>query len=148
MELEDSSKVLFRHSGYSVRRWRTADREAAAEVIKQCLESYGLEFEPEGADKDALEVEEFYQKGEFWVVVDDVTGELVGTAGYYELDNKGRGEIEEEERTRSTKIVEIRKMYLASEARGKKLGRRLLQVLPTVFVDVHAYLTFLLFPFA
>lgn len=128
--MEGDGEVLFRHRGYSIRHWRPADREATVKVIKQCLQSYGLNFEPQGADKDAIEVEEFYQKegrGEFWVAEDDATGELVGTAAYYEVEDKGGGGMEEEEKG-SAKSVEIRKMYLAREARGKKLGRTLLQV--------------------
>ena len=90
-----------------------------------------MNFEPHRADRDALEVEEFYQKkgrGEFWVAVDDVTGEVVGTAGYYEIEDRHEERMEEGGR-KSTKSVEIRKMYLAREARGKKLGRILLEVI-------------------
>ena len=116
--------VLFSHRGYSVRPWRCADRETAANVVKQCLEAYGLSFEPEGADLDALDVENHYQRdnrGEFWVVMEDGTNEVIGTAGYYEVEDKN-GE--------DSKCVEVRKMYLLPEARGKKLGRTILQVNP------------------
>ncbi len=44
----------------------------AAQVIKQCLEPYGLQFEPQGADLDAIDVQEHYlknERGEFWVVM-------------------------------------------------------------------------------
>lgn len=113
---------LFKHKGYGVRHWKPSDRAAAAEVVKQCLEAYGLSFEPEGADLDAVEVEEHYlrgQKGEFWVVVSEESGEVVGTAGYHEVEDKGSQE---------PRCVEIRKMYLLPQARGIKLGRLLLQV--------------------
>lgn len=88
------------------------------------MESYGLQFEPAGADRDALEVEDFYYKdnrGEFWTVVEDSTGKLVGTGGYYQIE---RGDLDQNNNSK----VEIRKMYLAPSARGKKLGRTLLQV--------------------
>lgn len=120
-----SDGIIFKHSGYTARHWRPSDRERAGEVIKQCLESYGLQFEPQRADRDALDVEEFYQrddKGEFWVVIEDSTGELVGTGGYYEQVSATKDE------SCSCKSVEIRKMYLAPSARGKQLGRTLLQV--------------------
>lgn len=111
--------VVFRHRGYSVRRWKAADRETAAGVVQQCLEAYGLDFEPEGADLDAVEVEAHYQRGEFWVVVEEGTSKLIGTGGYYEIEN---------EDNKKSRCVEIRKMYLLPEARGKKLGRALLEV--------------------
>ncbi len=114
------AEIIFHHNGYTVRQWKPIDREPATRVIKQCLESYGLNFEPDGADCDALEVEVHYirnKRGEFWVVVDDLTGELIGTAGYYEL------EVSHDEGA-----VEVRKMYLLPQARGKKLGRALLEV--------------------
>ena len=120
------AKQVFQHNGYNVRHWEAADRDSAAEVVRQCLEPYGLQFEPEGADLDAIQVEDHYLnggRGEFWVVVDNTTGQLIGTAGYYELEDKGNKEL---------RCVEIRKMYLLPEARGNKLGRALLQVRYTV----------------
>lgn len=116
------SSEVFRYSGYSVRHWTPGDREAAAEVVRRCLEPYGLSFEPQGADRDAVEVEEHYEsggRGEFWVVVEELTGRLIGTAGYHQIRDSSSEEL---------KCAEIRKMYLLPEARGKKLGRTLLQV--------------------
>lgn len=112
--------LVFRHKSYNVRHWTAEDRETAGSVVRRCLEAYGLDFEPEGADLDALQVEDHYLKdgrGEFWVVVDDISGKLIGTAGYYEVEDKDK------------RSVEIRKMYLLPEARGEKLGRALLQVI-------------------
>ena len=110
--------LVFKHGAYSVRHWTPEDREGASQVVKECLEAYGLRFEPQGADMDAIEVEEFYLKdnrGEFWVVIEDTSNKLLGTGGYYEVsDHPG--------------AVEIRKMYLLPDARGKKLGRALLEV--------------------
>ena len=77
---------------------------------------YSFRFESEGADRDAIEVERFYHRdarGEFWVVLDE-GGKVVGSIGYHKLDDQ--------------QTVEIRKMYLLPEARGKKLGRKLLEV--------------------
>ena len=115
-------RLVFKHGTYSVRHWTPEDREGASLVVKECLETYGLRFEPQGADLDAIDVEEFYLKdnrGEFWVVIDDTSNKLIGTGGYYEVNN---GSI--------PGTVEIRKMYLLPEARGKKLGRALLEVTP------------------
>ena len=111
------SEVLFRHNGYSVRHWKPADRDTIVGIIKQCLEAYGLNFEPEGADLDAVEVEEHYingNQGEFWVVVNENTGKLMGTAAYYKVEDEGSGE--------RLRCVEIRKMYLLPDARGEEIG--------------------------
>ena len=124
--MEDTPVVVFCHEGYTVRHWSPVDRADASRVIKQCLEAYGLEFEPKGADLDAIEVEEHYvkdKKGEFWVITDDNTHKIVGTGGYYEVND------DVDVTLGCTSAVEIRKMYLLPQARRKRLGRKLLQVL-------------------
>ncbi|WP_088243738.1 GNAT family N-acetyltransferase [Calothrix rhizosoleniae] len=92
------------------------DRIYAAEVIRSVLAEYGLGWEPEGADRDVLQVEECYLNvgGEFWVI--EHQGKLVGTGAYYPVK-------------RGHKAVEIRKMYLIPQVRGKGLGKYLLQQL-------------------
>lgn len=108
---------MFSFAEYNVVQWRTGHRAAASCVVRTCLQQYGLEFEPEGEDRDAVEVEECYQRenrGEFWVVLDQESGALVGTGGFHELPHEPN-------------TVEIRKMYLLRQARGKGLGRMLLQ---------------------
>jgi putative acetyltransferase len=104
------------YQNFTVRDWRTEDREAAAEVIKTVLEEYGLPWQPELADRDVIEVEKSYLKvgGEFWVVEQDEV--VVGTAAYQPSD-------------RGNKAVEIRKMYLLPAVRNQGLGRYLLQEL-------------------
>lgn len=81
-------------------------------------------WEPAGADRDVLEVEQFYQAtgGEFWVI--EHQGRLVGTGAYYPIR---RGE----------NAVEIRKMYLLPEARGQGLGRFLLHQLEAAIATRH-----------
>lgn len=101
----------FRH--YRIRSWQPSDREVAGRLIASVLAEYGLGWEPQGSDRDALEVETYYWQpgGEFWVV--EAAGTLVGTAGYYPAQ-------------RGDRAVEIRKMYLLPSARGQGLGRYLL----------------------
>ena len=101
---------------FQIRFWQPSDRAAAAEVIRVALQEYGLGWEPEGADRDVLEVEaDYLQKdGEFWVVEQD--RQIVGTSAYYPIE---RGE----------RAVEIRKMYLSRAVRGQGLGKFLLQEL-------------------
>ena len=74
---------------FVIRSWEPCDRTAAAEVIRSVLAEYGLGWEPEGADRDVLEVEACYQLvgGEFWVV--ELQNHIVGTAAYYPVQ---RGE--------------------------------------------------------
>ncbi len=100
---------------FLIREWKSCDRDFAAAVIRSVLSEYGLGWEPDGADKDVLEVEDYYlDKGGFWVI--EYQGEVVGTGAYYPIE---RGE----------KAVEIRKMYLLPKARGLGLGKFLLQQL-------------------
>jgi putative acetyltransferase len=107
-------EILFKD--YLIRSWETRDRTAAAEVIHQVLAEYGLGWEPDGADRDVLEVEASYIEtgGEFWVVEHD--GQIVGTGAYYPIQ---RGE----------QAAEIRKMYLLPRVRGQGLGSFLLEQL-------------------
>ena len=101
---------------FLIRQWKPNDRDLAAEVIHSVLSEYGLGWEPDGADKDVLEVEDFYldNGGEFWVI--EYQSKIVGTSAYYPIE---RGE----------NAVEIRKMYLLPKARGLGLGKYLLQQL-------------------
>jgi putative acetyltransferase len=106
--------MLREYQNYTIRSWQPDDRQAAADVIKHALAEYGLGWEADGADRDVLEVEEYYLAcgGEFWVV--ENRGEIVGTSAYYPCANRGE------------KAVEIRKMYLCSKFRGQGLGKYLL----------------------
>lgn len=100
------------------------DRAIAAAIIRSVLAEYGLGWEPEGADRDVLDVEACYQQagGEFWVI--EQHGKLVGTGAYYPIQ-------------RGQHAAEIRKMYLLPEARGQGVGRFLLQALETAIATRH-----------
>ncbi|UBF27726.1 GNAT family N-acetyltransferase [Kovacikia minuta CCNUW1] len=104
-----------------IRDWQVGDRTPAAHIIRSVLKEYGLGWEPEAADRDVLEVEQFYQAtgGEFWVI--EQQRRLVGTGAYYPIQ-------------RGQNAVEIRKMYLLPEVRGQGLGRFLLQQLESTIV--------------
>jgi putative acetyltransferase len=105
-----------------IRSWQPPDRQEAAEIIHTVLTEYGLGWEPQGADRDVLEVESAYWHigGEFWVV--ETPDKLVGTAAYYPV-------------LRGEKTVEIRKMYLLPQVRGQGLGRWLLQRLEEAIIQ-------------
>jgi len=107
---------------FTLRDWHPQDRQEAAEVIGAVLAEYGIDWEPDGADRDVLEVETAYlqRNGAFWVV--ESQGRLIGTAAFYPVD---RGE----------RAVEIRKMYLLPRVRGQGLGRWLLGRLEQEIAD-------------
>ncbi|PSB27154.1 GNAT family N-acetyltransferase [Stenomitos frigidus] len=109
---------------FLIRDWTADDRTAAAAIIRSVLAEYGLGWEPEGADRDVLQVEACYQAvgGEFWLI--EQQGKLLGTGAYYPIQ-------------RGQKAVEIRKMYLLPEARGQGLGRFLLEALEATIAVRH-----------
>lgn len=93
------------------------DNEAIASIIKNTL----IEFDGDKPgtafnDKSLLNMYEAYQKEkeEYYVAI--LSGELVGGCGIKHLDN----EISE--------ICELQKMYISPKARGKKIGKKLLDV--------------------
>lgn len=110
------------YQDFLIRQWQPSDRINAFNLIGSVLAEYGLTQEPEGADRDVLEVEKFYQKknGEFWVI--ERGDKLVGTGAYYPI-------------SRGQNAVEIRKMYLLPEARGVGLGKFLLTELEGAIVE-------------
>jgi putative acetyltransferase len=109
------------YQNYRIRDWQTSDRDLVATLIRQVLTEYALPWQPTEADLDVLEIERYYtnRQGEFWVV--ETEGKIIGTAAYYPIE---RGE----------NAVEIRKMYLLPEARGKGLGKYLLQELERTII--------------
>ncbi|MBO1054350.1 MAG: GNAT family N-acetyltransferase [Dolichospermum sp. DET73] len=109
---------MYQYQDFIIRNWQEKDRIFAAKVISAVLSEYGLPWQPEAADKDVLNIEEYYLAtgGEFWVI--EHQNQIVGTAAYYPIN---RGE----------KAVEIRKMYLLPKVRGLGLGKYLLQQLET-----------------
>ncbi len=109
---------------YRIRRWQPADRETAAQIIKQVLAEYNLPWQPTTADIDVLEVEKYYLQvgGEFWVVEDTISRKIVATAAYYPI-------------SRGINAVEIRKMYILPTHRGKGLGKYLLTQLEQTIID-------------
>lgn len=110
-ELAGLVKAAYRD--FTLRNWQPEDRQAGATLIGNVLAEYGLGWEPEATDRDAIAVEECYHavRGEFWVV--ERSGQVVGTGGYFPVQY-------------GIQAVELRKMYLHPSARGQGLGRWLL----------------------
>jgi putative acetyltransferase len=113
--------MRLQYKNYLIRSWQPEDRQAAADVIKNTLAEYGLGWEPDGADRDVLAIEEYYlaRGGEFWVIED--RGKIVGTSAYYPCLGGAATTAD-----RSEQAVEIRKMYLSPQVRGQGLGKCLL----------------------
>lgn len=147
------------YKNYTIRSWQASDRSAAAEVIRSSLTEYGLGWEPDGADRDVLEVETYYldRGGEFWVI--ELDGSIVGTSAYqpYPVGVPLRRQTFHERlrsaqvaslmenrspmtANRGEKAVEIRKMYLLPIARGQGLGKHLLKELERQ-IQSHGYHT-------
>jgi len=140
------------YKDFLIRNWEQSDRTPASEVIRSVLSEYGLGWEPNGADRDVLQVEECYLAtgGEFWVIE-----HLTSTKDSSEITNlqASEGRLRSFSRDfsrqaniikhqnqivgtaayypihRGEKAVEIRKMYLLPSARGLGLGKYLLQQL-------------------
>lgn len=88
-----------------------ADAKEVRALIFSVLREYGLTPDPEGTDRDLDDIEANYlPDGLFDVLVED--GRIIGTVGVYP---KGEG------------VCELRKMYLERNARGRGLGRRMLE---------------------
>ena len=110
------------YQDFLIRDWLKSDRHDAARVINNVLAEYGLPWQPTEADRDVMEVKQAYLQsgGEFWVV--EFQGAIVGTAAYYPI-------------ARGDHAVEIRKMYLLPQFRGKGLGRYLLHQLENAIAN-------------
>ncbi|CAN8072061.1 unnamed protein product [Agarophyton chilense] len=102
---------------FIIRAWKRNDRIPCAELIASVLSEFGLEWDPVVADRDVVEVENAYSNGEFWVVEDTKTANIVGTGAFYEVSHRGKG------------AVEIRKLYLHKIVRGRGLGSFMLNAL-------------------
>ncbi|GAF77904.1 unnamed protein product [marine sediment metagenome] len=95
-----------------VRDASNADQAAIREVVYSVLAEYGLAPDPGGTDADLADLENSYWRndGVFHVVLSP-EGSIVGCGGLFRL---------------SAVEAELRKMYLLPDARGRGLGRRLL----------------------
>jgi molybdenum cofactor guanylyltransferase len=100
-------------SDFTVRRATNADIAAIRAVLYAVRDEYGVlsEIAANDPELDDMETSFFRPGGHFEVVVDDA-GRIVGCAGLYPL---------------SPRRAELCKMYIERSARGRGLGRRLLE---------------------
>jgi putative acetyltransferase len=94
-----------------IRAATSTDGSAIRDLVFDVLREYGLAPDPEGTDADLADVVASYRNGSF-DVLEDAEGRIIGTVGLHRTDGH---------------TCELRKMYLAKHARGRGLGRRLLE---------------------
>lgn len=88
-----------------------SDRDAIKSLIFGILQDHGLEPSPDSTDADLADLEGFYTENTgFFDVLVDKGGRIVGTVAIHRTEGD---------------LCELRKMYLAEEARGLGLGRLL-----------------------
>jgi putative acetyltransferase len=102
-----------RVSAIGLRPVRAGDVPAVVDIVRAVLAEFGLEFGVGSAtDDDVLRLPGSYWEagGMFWVA-EDPCGEILGTCGVYPVEPG---------------TLELRKMYVRPEARGRGVGRLLL----------------------
>jgi putative acetyltransferase len=97
------------------RNARPGDEPAVVAVVTTVLAEFGLTTDPDGTDADLADIQASYvdRGGVFRVLVRE-DGAIVGCGGMYPL---------------TSEEIELRKMYLLPEARGRGLGLALLTTL-------------------
>jgi putative acetyltransferase len=105
------TKAGFR--GYTIHAAAADDSPAVRDLVEMTLNEYGMQLDRRGTDSDLDDVEASYlAQGGMFDVAYDTNGELAGSCGIIPID---------------AKTCELRKMYVAPEARGHGLGGRLLR---------------------
>ncbi|MEN6493863.1 MAG: GNAT family N-acetyltransferase [Thermoguttaceae bacterium] len=97
----------------TIRMATTRDIPKIKEIASSVLAEYGLPMDPACIDADLEDVaRNYFLSGGMFEVVEDASGEIVGTVGLYPV---------------SPERVELRHMYLQPSVRGQGLGRRLME---------------------
>ncbi|HEV7644311.1 MAG TPA: GNAT family N-acetyltransferase [Pyrinomonadaceae bacterium] len=101
--------------------FRSATNKDAGQIKKivyGVLEEYGLVPEPGGTDADLEDIDKNYlQRGGVFEVLQDTSGNIMGTVGLYPIDA---------EDPKTQKTVELRKMYFLPALRGQGWGKKTL----------------------
>lgn len=94
------------------RKAKASDKYKILSLVKEVLEEYGLDLNPEVEDLDITNIDKFYYEnnGEFEVI--EFNGQIIGTYGIYKIDEE---------------TCELRKMYLSKEFQGLGLGNIMLE---------------------
>ena len=98
---------------FLIRQATNNDIPHIKKIVFSCLTEHGLLPDPTGKDSDLDDIENNYlsNNGFFGVAINTGTNHIVGTFGLHPA---------------SEKILELRKMYLQKDCRGKGLGKFIL----------------------
>ncbi len=107
---------------FQIRPWHPQDRDEIVRIVRTAITEYGLPWQPESVDRDVIEVEQHYHArgGELWVI--EHPERLVGSGGFFPIE-------------RHPGAVELRKMYIRPEMRGRGLGCFMLQMLEQLIAE-------------
>lgn len=94
------------------RRATRADSPIALQVVDRALREYGLYAVPDAGDIDLTDLERYYDARGGCFELLEAGGEVIGVVGW---------------RPAGDGVIELKKLYLASSARGLGLGRRALE---------------------
>lgn len=111
----EATRVVRRRAGFGGHAIRPAtpdDHDPVRAVVSSVLDEYRLPPDRDDADNDLVDIEATYFDGGTLDVVTDPEGRIVGSCGIVRLDDAR---------------CELKKMYLLPDARGRGLGRRLLE---------------------
>ena len=96
-----------------IRQANNRDREAITALVFSVLREYGLEPDPDGIDSDLEDIERsYFARGGKLFVLEQERGGIAGTYGLHPINEE---------------TCELRKMYLRATARGRGLGKRMLE---------------------
>lgn len=94
------------------RRATRGDSPAALQLVDRALRDYGLYAVPDAGDVDLTDLEQHYDARGGCFELIEAGGEIVGVVGW---------------RPAGDGVIELKKLYLASSARGHGLGRRAIE---------------------
>ena len=89
------------------------DCERIANLVYDVLKEYNLKPDPDATDADLKDIEKsYFERGGAFYVLEEKDGSIAGAYGLYPTDSQ---------------TCELRKMYLHSSYRGKRLGKFLME---------------------
>jgi len=97
---------------FSFRKAENSDRTEIYRLVETVLGNYSLKMDPEGTDKDLLDLNESYFKNNGWFeIIENRQKRIIGSFGLFKIN---------------AEICELRKMYLYPEFQGLGLGKKML----------------------
>lgn len=95
-----------------IRRAKVGEEVKILNLVKEVLNLYGLDLNPEGEDLDITDIAKYYiqNNGDFEVI--EMNGQIIGTYGIYKIDDE---------------TCELRKMYLKQEFQGMGFGNIMIE---------------------